>query len=323
LKPIKTSGIAKICLSLAIITATALISACQDRLLVTDTTPFGEGVVRLGDTEVAEIDGTNIYLSDVERTAAAQGLIEAGTPLTPASPIFQRVLDELIDQRLLALDALRQALDQSDETRRRLAVARERILGNMLVEEHLKNTVNETNLRRIYDEQAQSYKLGKERRVRHILMLEKEGIDKIAKRLADGEDFATLASEYSEDRISRENGGDIGYFRKDMLDPQFTTIAFGTAIGETSAPFKTEFGWHVLEVEDERTPTKSDFADVRDEMLNFMTYDEIQKLLQNLRNKGDVKLLFGQAVSNSPDGQGNIETSFNEPSPDIPPEAGQ
>jgi len=65
------------------------IGACQDRLLVDDTTPFGEGVVRLGDTEVAEIDGTKLYLSDVERTAAAQGLIEIGSPLTPQNPIFQ------------------------------------------------------------------------------------------------------------------------------------------------------------------------------------------------------------------------------------------
>ncbi len=307
LKAINTTRIIKVCFSVAVIAAAGFTSSCQDRLLVNDTTPFGEGVVRLGDTEVAEIDGTKIYLSDVERTAAAQGLIETGTPLTPASPIFQRVLDELIDQRLLALDALRQALDQSDETRRRLAVARERILGNMLVEEHLKNTVNETNLRRIYDEQSANYKLGKERRVRHILRLEKEGIDDIAKRLDAGEDFATLASEYSEDRVSRENGGDIGYFREDMLDAAFTTIAFTTPIGEQSAPFKTEFGWHILEVEDERTPKKADFADVREEMLNFMTYDEIQKLLQNLRDRGDVKLLFGQAVLTSPTEQNVTE----------------
>jgi len=70
---------------------------------MSDNSAFGEGVVRLGDTEIAEIDGTKIYLSDVERTAA---------------------LDELIDQRLLALDALRQSLDQKDETRRRLAASR-------------------------------------------------------------------------------------------------------------------------------------------------------------------------------------------------------
>jgi len=72
---------------------------------MSDNSPFGEGVVRLGDTEVAEIDGTKIYLSDVERTAAAQGLIEEGSPLTPGQPVFQKVLDELIDQRLLAAGA--------------------------------------------------------------------------------------------------------------------------------------------------------------------------------------------------------------------------
>ena len=73
---------------------------CQDRLIMADNSPFGAGVVRLGDTEIASIDGTKIYLSDVERTAASQGLIEVGSPLTPGQPIFQKVLDELIDQRL-------------------------------------------------------------------------------------------------------------------------------------------------------------------------------------------------------------------------------
>jgi len=82
-------------------------SACQDRLVMSDNSPFGEGVMRLGDTEVAEVDGTKIYLSDVERTATSQGLIQEGSPLVPGQPIFQKILDELIDQRLLALDALR------------------------------------------------------------------------------------------------------------------------------------------------------------------------------------------------------------------------
>jgi len=275
------------------------IGACQDRLLVDDTTPFGEGVVRLGDTEVAEIDGTKLYLSDVERTAAAQGLIEIGSPLTPQNPIFQRVLDELIDQRLLALDALRQALDQQDETRRRLAVARERILGNMLVENHLQNKVNDQAVRRMYDEQADLREVGEERRVRHILVADKADIEHVQDRLAKDEDFAIIASEVSLDRVSRENGGDLGFFRKDMLDADFTRVAFSTPVGARSAPFKTEFGWHLLEVQETRTPKPKSFEDMRSEMLNFMTYDEIQKLLQMLRAKGDVKLLFGQAVERS------------------------
>jgi peptidyl-prolyl cis-trans isomerase C len=274
---------------------------------MSDNSAFGEGVVRLGDTEVAEVDGTKIYLSDVERTAASQGLIEEGSPLTPGQPVFQKVLDELIDQRLLALDALRQSLDQKDETRRRLAASRERILGNVLVENHLQNTVNETTIRRMYDEQASLRDRGDEVQARHILVKDEETARNIAKTLADGGDFAALAREISEDEGSRDKGGNLGYFTQDMLEDTFTKIAFSTKKGSLSAPFKTEFGWHILQVQDRRKAAQPSFEEMRAEIKNFMTYDEIQNILISLRSQGDVKLLFGQAVVNNEDKSSETE----------------
>lgn len=279
---------------------------------MSDNSPFGESVVRLGDTEVAEIDGTKIYLSDVERTAAAQGLIEQGSPLTPGQPVFQKVLDELIDQRLLALDALRQSLDQEDETRRRLAAARERILGNLLVENHLKNTVNETTIRRMYDEQAGLRNRGEEVQARHILLKDEETAREIAKKLANGEDFAALARELSEDEGSRDAGGNLGYFTNDMLEAKFTKVAFATKKGEISDPFETEYGWHILQVQDRRKASQPSFEDMRSEILNFMTYDEIQNILKSLRAQGDVKLLFGQAVVNQGETEDTSDIAENE-----------
>lgn len=290
-------------LRLAILCTVLGVAACQDRLLVEDNTPFGDGVVRLGDTEVAEVDGTKLYLSDVERSAAAQGLIEAGSPLTPSNPVFQRVLDELIDQRLLALGALKQALDQQDETKRRLAVARERILGNILVESHLADRVNETTIRRMYEEQAALGQRGTERRARHILVSDEVAIADIVTRLSAGEDFADVAREVSLDNATREKGGDLGFFSRDMLEPDFTRVAFATAIGDVSAPFATAFGWHVLKVEDQRRSKQPSFEEMRSEILNFMTYDEIQTLLKSLRAQGEVKLLFG-AIASVPESDG-------------------
>ena len=287
----------KFFITAAIIGGLAL-SSCQDRLVMSDNSPFGEGVVRLGDTEVAEIDGTKIYLSDVERVAASQGLIEKGSPLTPGQPIFQKVLDELIDQRLLALDALRQSLDQEDETRRRLSAARERILGNVLVENHLKNTVNETTIRRMYEEQASLRDRGDEVQARHILLKDEETAKEIAKKLNEGGDFAALAREISEDEGSRDKGGNLGYFTNDMLETKFTNVAFTTNKGDISKPFQTEYGWHILQVQNRRKALQPTFEEMRSEILNFMTYDEIQNILKSLRAQGDVKLLFGQAVVN-------------------------
>lgn len=280
---------------------------CQDRLIMADNSPFGEGVVRLGDTEIASVDGTKIYLSDVERTAASQGLIEVGSPLTPGQPIFQKVLDELIDQRLLALDALRRSLDQEDETRRRLSVARERILGNVLVENHLKDKVNEATIRRMYDEQAGLRDRGMEIQARHILVKTEEDATSMVAKLSEGASFDALAKEFSEDEGSREKGGDLGYFTRDMLDEVFTEQAFATSKGDRSAPFETEFGWHIVEVQNRRKAPQPTFEEMRSEILNFMTYDEIQTLLKTLRAQGEVKLLFGQAVTQK--GENLIETT--------------
>jgi len=291
--------------------ATAL-TGCQDRLVMSDNSPFGEGVVRLGDTEVAEIDGTKIYLSDVERTAASQGLIEEGSPLTPGQPIFQKVLDELIDQRLLALDALRQSLDQEDETRRRLSAARERILGNVLVESHLKNTVNETTIRRMYDEQASLRDRGDEVQARHILLKDEETAKEIAKKLSEGGDFAALAREISEDEGSRDRGGNLGYFTNDMLEAKFTKVAFAAQKGDISEPFQTDYGWHILQVQNRRKAAQPTFEEMRTEILNFMTYDEIQNILKSLRAQGEVKLLFGQSVVSQGEAEEISDTPENE-----------
>lgn len=286
------------------------LTACQDRLIMADNSPFGEGVVRLGDTEVASIDGTKIYLSDVERVAASQGLIEIGSPLTPGQPVFQKVLDELIDQRLLALDALRRSLDQEDETRRRLSVARERILGNVLVETHLKDKVNEETVRRMYDEQASLRERGVEIQARHILVKTEEVANSLVSKLSGGADFTELAKEFSEDEGSRVRGGDLGFFTQDMLNEVFTEKAFATPKGERSAPFETEYGWHIVEVLNRRTAPQASFEEMRGEILNFMTYDEIQTLLKTLRAQGEVKLLFGQAAAS---GASETEKTKDEP----------
>ena len=295
----------------AVVFTALMTSGCQDRLVVADNSPFGEGVLRLGDTEVASIDGTKIYLSDVERTAASKGLIEEGSPLAPGQPIFQQVLDELIDQRLLALDALRRSLDQDDETRRRLSAARERILGNVLVEQHLRETVNETSIRRMYDEQSGLRSRGDEILARHILLpTEKEAIEAV-KSLEDGEDFAALARDLSEDVGTQERGGDLGYFTKDMFDSDFTDIVFNAPVGTRTKPFKTQYGWHIVDVQKRRAAGQPTFENMRSEILNFMTYDEIQNILTALRAQGDVKLLFGQAVAPAvaPSAMGGAEQS--------------
>ena len=115
-----------------------------------------------GDRAVAKVDGQTVWSSDVKREAVAQGLIGEGEPLDVSSDLFRRVLDEVVDQRLLAGEALKRKLDKDPAAQRRLAAARDRILGDMLVESVVADAVNENAVRGLYTEQQKLAKRSEE-----------------------------------------------------------------------------------------------------------------------------------------------------------------
>jgi peptidyl-prolyl cis-trans isomerase C len=244
---------------------------------------FGSARDRAGDEAIARVNGTTIYASDIAREAAAQKLIRVGDPLPKGSKVYKQVLDDLVDQRLLALEAVRRGLDRDGEAKRRLQAARERILGNILVENAISQAVTDEAIRRMYDEQAKLSPPGDEVRARHILVKTKEDAEAVIADLKNGTDFAKLAMEKSIDPGSRLEGGDLGYFSKDAMVEPFANAAFALKKGEVSAPVQSEFGWHVIQVQDRRKQTPPSFDEMRPRIVRFMTFDEIQKLISQLR----------------------------------------
>jgi len=250
------------------------------------------GKSRLGDVEIAKVGGTLIYRSDVERLALERGLLKSGETLSETNPAFQSLLEELIDQRVLSQAAIRRALDKTPENKRRLATARERILGNILVEAHLKETVNEKSIRRMYDQQAELTNRGDEVQARQILLSDEASAKAAEKALADGQGFAELARSVSTDAATREKGGDLGWFTRDMLNLDFTRIVFGTPVGERTKPFKTSAGWHIVEVQNRRGSPQQSFEELKPNIVKFMTFDAIQSLIQDLRRKSEIETFY-------------------------------
>ena len=258
----------------------------------TEPRPALENVARArGDTVVAQVSGTKLFESDVFLAAQEQGFIEEGQNFPKTDERYRGVLDELIDQRLLALDAESQGLNADRETKIRLAAARERILGNIRVERHLREVVNETSIRRMYEEQSKLAARGDEVRARHILVEEKAKADELLKKIKAGEDFAELAIQNSIDKGSAAHGGDLGYFTQDMLNGRFTKPVFNAGKGERIGPIKSEFGWHIAEVLDRRPATQPSFESLQPKIANFMTFDAIQDLLIQLRDNAEVVIL--------------------------------
>lgn len=245
----------------------------------------------------ARVGGTVITIDDVRREAVAVGLIENPQALRPSDQEFRDTLSDLIDQRLLALEAVARNIQDEDEAWRRLAAAEERILGNILVENAIASAVSDDAVQQVYEEQSRLAPRTEEIRARHILVETREEADEVARLLAEGGDFGQLAAQVSRDLATRFSGGDLGYFTRSGILTGFAQVAFDTAEGEVSAPFETEYGWHVLQVMDRRLQPREGLDEVRPNIIRFLTLQGIDDLLEVLRERYPVTRVAGQAPS--------------------------
>lgn len=248
-----------------------------------------------GDTAVARVNGHNVWASDVKREAVAQGLISEGEPLDISSELFRQRLDEVVDQKLLAAEALKRKLDKDPVAQRRLAAARERILGDMLVESVVEKAVNEDAIRRLYAEQQKLSKRSEEIRARQILVATQAEGESIKKLLATGASFDALAMERSTDQATRFNGGDLGYFTVDVMPEAYAGALKDAQKGQLIGPFSTEGGWAILRVEDKRMEEPITLEAARPQIVRFLTYDQVRDLLEKLRGGAKVDMLTGKA----------------------------
>lgn len=242
------------------------------------------------DPVVARVNDSMIRRSDIEREFRSQQA-ELDDPREMQASDFERIREELIDQRLLAIEARSRGLHQSEEARRRMAQARERILSNVLVDEVLEETVTDEATRRLYDQQVQLMTLGDEVRARHILVDTQEEADAAMALLREGTDFAALALRISQDRATRLDGGDLGYFIREGIAEPYGEIAFGLEAGEVSPPFQTPFGWSILKVEDRRRQPPPSFEVLRPRLEEFQKFDELIELVAQLRADAMITLV--------------------------------
>jgi peptidyl-prolyl cis-trans isomerase C len=270
-----------------VIAAALALAGCGDRG-GTDAAP------QPGDTAVAKVDGATVWASDVKREAVAQGLIGEGEPLDVSSDLFRRVLDEVVDQKLLATEAIKRKLDKAPAAEKRLAAARERILGDMLVESVVTDAVTDNAIRGLYQEQLKLAKQSEEFRARQIVVATEAEAQAVAKLISTGASFEALAMERSTDAATRFNGGDLGYFTTDVMPEAYAANLKGAKAGDIVGPFAIEGGWAILKVEDKRLEQPITFEAARPQIVRFLTYDQVRDLLEKLRSKAKVQTLIGQ-----------------------------
>lgn len=246
-----------------------------------DVPPPGE------DNVIATVGGMDIYESELAYTISDMGAQFAQLP-----PEQRRVaaLSSLIDIKLLAARAKEEGLGDSEAFQRRMDFLTDRALHNEYFKQEVMDAISEEEVRARYEEEVAAMPAAEEINARHILVETEEEARSIIEELDGGADFAELAKEHSTDG-SAANGGDLGYFQRGQMVPAFEEAAFALEPGSyTQNPVESQFGWHVIKVEDKRTAEPPAFEAVSDQVRQIVLRQRYLDVLQEARGDAEVEI---------------------------------
>lgn len=202
------------------------------------------------DVVIARVNGTEIHKSDVMRELAA---LPPQLQQVPVEQIYPQLLDRMIDAKLLLAEGMSAKINETTEFKERAKRAEERIITDLTLREKIKPMVTDDKIKTLYDQLVKKSPQEDEVKARHILVANEKDAKDIIEQLNKGGDFNKLAAEKSTDTASAKEGGDLGFFTKKTMVPAFADAAFAMKAGEfTKAPVKTEFGYHVIKVDEKR-----------------------------------------------------------------------
>ena len=254
-----------------------------------DTSKSAVVVPATGDTVAANVNGTPIYASTVdmmvkERTAQGQ----------PDSPELRKaIIENLAMQMLVAAEATKKGLDKAPETTRQLDMVRQSILANAFVQDYLKNnTLTDAQLKAEYDK-VNAKAGGNEYKARHILVAtEAEAKDIIAKLKKDIKQFEALAKAKSMDPGSKVNGGDLGWFNPAGMVPEFGAAVAKLEKGKFSeAPVKSQFGYHVILLEDSKPITPPPLEQVKEQLKQQVQRQNLKTFFDDMKAKAKIEVV--------------------------------
>jgi peptidyl-prolyl cis-trans isomerase C len=248
-------------------------------------TPPAEGAPAMqllpsGDPVVARVDGTELRLSDVK---AAQQSLPAQAQKLPFEQIYPMLLDRLVDATLLIEAGHKEHLEQDAEFQSRLKQYEDRLIQETYINQAIKPAETEDKLRARYQTFLKEKPAKEEVHASHILLATEAEAKSVIAELDKGADFAALAKKYSTDP-GAGSGGDLGYFGHDDMVKEFADAAFALSPGQyTKTPVKTEFGWHVIKVEDRRAGKPPSFEEAREQLSRDVAREIIDAKLKDLR----------------------------------------
>jgi peptidyl-prolyl cis-trans isomerase C len=245
------------------------------------------------DTVVARINGVEVRQSDL---ALAEEDMGQEIQQVPQDQRRDHLVAYLTDIILASQMADQKKLGDNADFKRRLAFLRRKLLMGYGLQEEVKAAVTDEARRQVYDDAIKSMGDQEEVRARHILVESEDEAKAVVDQLKAGADFGALAKEKSKDPGATD-GGDLGYFVKDQMVKEFAEVAFKMYPGQTSNPVKTQFGWHVIKVEDRRQKQAPEFDKVKEQIDQFLARKAQTEFVSKLRQSAKIERLDKPAES--------------------------
>ena len=267
---------------------TKTLRGCAAATVLTTAIVLGSAAAQAqNDPVVAIVNGEKIHRSTIE---TAHTRLPQQYQQVPFEQIFPALVNSVIDTKLAAAAARAEKLQESKEFKQEIASFTDRLLGSLIIQRHVEANMSDAAVKARYDQVIKDMGDQSQVHARHILLKTEAEAKTVIKELAGGADFAALAAKKSTGP-SGANGGDLGFFGKGQMVPAFEKAAFSMKKGEVSkAPVKTQFGYHVIKVEEIKKQAPPAFAEMEPQIRQSLAQEAGAAYAQGLREKAKIQL---------------------------------
>lgn len=266
-------------------------------LLSTATIPVAAFAAATEDTVAATVNGDKIYKKDV-----MNALTSLKVPAADQDKVYPQVLDQIVNEKLIDETVSKAKIEDTEQYKKQLELIKAQLVKQVYIEKFLKDKITDAKVKAEYDK-FKAQNAGKEEvHARHILVPTEAEAQQVIKDLDGGAKFEDLAKKRSSGPTA-QNGGDVGFFVKEEMLPEFADAAFALKPGTyTKEAVKTQFGYHVIKVEEKRKRKVPEQKEVEGAIRNKLGQEALQQLVADLRSKAKIEQfdINGKAVTAAP-----------------------
>lgn len=287
-----------------------LIVVCVVVLLVLFVIYFGLNVKKQTidkGQKVAVVDGLVIYETDIQNrlNAIAPG-VDIDLSSLPPEILKALVLEASVNDKIDS-EAKKLKYQNDPEINQKVEDYKKELVREKFLNEQIYSKATEEKALEEYNKMVEHVQGKEERKIKHILVSDEDEIERVRRSVMRSGNFDKVAKEKSIDTASAENGGDLGYVLQEELVPEFGDVAFILKVGEVSKPVKTQYGWHIIKVEDIRPAEFLPFEEVKDGIIQKLQEQAIQEYLLSLTQNSNVEIFVDNTSNNTTEDDSNLE----------------